>query len=152
MVFARARGRRVLAALFVLLGVMQAVPASAEPGVPPEIIGIAEGDQTIDPGESRYYKVNVVGFDAGGTFAFSGDGLTADVVRIGASQVRLFVTASPTASGGDRSLTATNPDGLTGTFPGAIFVTGDQGPPDVGTLTGHCLLYTSDAADESSSV
>lgn len=137
MIYARARVDYVVFALIVLLSTVTATPAIADPGVPPDITGISEGDQTIDPGESRFYKVQVTGYDDGGTWTFSGDGLTAEVIRSGSSQVRLLVAATATAAGGFRSLTATNPDGFSGTFADAIFVTGDLGPPDVGIVTGH---------------
>ncbi len=131
------RGLVLVATVALLAGLFAVIPASAEPGVPPDITGVSESDQTIDPGETRFYKVAATGVDSPATATFSGDGVTATVTSYGGTLVRLSVTAATTASGGPRDLTIINPDGLSDTFAAAITVTGAQPPPDQGDLTGH---------------
>jgi|GEM_PF-1420628 len=136
-------GRRsfaLAAVLFVLSGLFAAIPASATPGVPPNITSIASADQDIDPGETRTYNVAVTGYDTGGTWSFSGTGLTVTAVQIKTNGVRLTITASLTAAPGVRSLTAVNPDGLSDTLTDAITVTGTGGA--TGDVTGHVYSDT----------
>ena len=128
-------GGRSLVAIVLSAMLLAAVPAGAVPGVPPDITAIAESDQDIDPGETRTYRVLVTGFDAGGTWTFSGTGLTATVIKSRSGAVQLSVAAAESAEAGVRSLTATNPDGLADTFADAITVTGTT-PPATGDLTG----------------
>ncbi len=113
-------------------------PVGYEPpaGVAPDIQSI-QGSSTIDPGASKYMKVSVTNYQDGGTFTVSGAGVTADVVRFGGDLVRILVTADAGAEAGLRDLTVTNPDGLSDTLADAITVTGDNPPPDSGTVAGH---------------
>ncbi len=127
----------VAAVVFVLASVFAAVPVAAVPGVAPDITAIASVDKDIDPGELRAYNVAVTGYDAGGTWTFSGTGLTVTAVRLKTNGVRLTIQASETAEAGARSLTVVNPDGLSDTFANAITVTGANPPPTSGDLTGH---------------
>lgn len=137
----RGRGSRKRSRLFVAIlaaaSVLAAIPATAVPGVPPEITSIVSADQDIDPGETRSYDVTVVGYDTGGTFTFSGSGLTATVTRARNDLVRLSVVAASNAEAGMRDLTVTNPDGLAHTFADAITVNGTNPPPVTGDVTGH---------------
>ncbi len=135
--FGMRRGLALAAVVFILAGIFAAIPASAEPGVPPDITSISSPDQDIDPGETRTYNVAVTGYDTGGTWTFSGTGLTVTQVRLKANGVRLTITADATAEAGLRSLTVVNPDGLSDTYPNAITVTGDIPPPASGDLAGH---------------
>ncbi len=129
--------RRVFALLAALVLLITAAPATAEPGVPPDIVAIIGADTDIDPGETRSLIAEVVGFDEGGTFSFSGSDVTVTDYRAKNGRYRLTVTADAGAAAGPRDLIATNPDGLTGTYVGALTVTGDIPPPDSGDLTGH---------------
>ncbi len=131
------RSVSLAAVLFMVVSIFAAIPAQAVPGVPPDITGINSVDTDIDPGETRNFVVDVVGYDVGGSWVFSGTGLTVTSIRPKANSVRLAITADATAEAGLRDLTAINPDGLSDTWPDAILVTGDTEPPDLGDLTGH---------------
>ncbi len=131
------RSLSLIVAVAMVGALVAVVPALATPGVPPDITNVISSDQDIDPGETRFYKVAVIGYDVGGTWAFSGTGLTVDSVAVKGDAVRLSITASLTAEGGLRSLTATNPDGLFDTLPDAITVTGDNPPEESGDIAGH---------------
>lgn len=124
-------------AALALVGGLIALPAVATPGVPPDITAIESADTDIDPDETRKLDVTVTGYDTGGTWSFSGSGLTATVARSRNELVRLDVTATASAAFGARSLTVVNPDGLSDTFPDAITVTGTGPPPATGDITGH---------------
>ena len=122
----------------VLSSLLAVIPAGSGLGaVAPEITGIASGDQDIDPGETRAYNVLVTGYEDGGSWQFSGTGLTATVSRTRTGGARLTVVATTTAEAGARSLTVVNPDGLSDTFSNAITVTGSNPPPTSGDVSGH---------------
>ena len=128
--------RALLGAAAMLTSLLVIQPAGATPGIPPDITAIDEVDQTIDPGETRLYKVSAVGVDDPATAVFSGEGLTARITQYKKFWVRLSITADPTAAPGQRDLTITNPDGLSDAFPAAISVT-QPNPPDVGDVVGR---------------
>ena len=102
----------------------------------PEITGIL-GNNEIDPGETKNFRVSVVNYVAGATFTFSGSGLNAVVIGERNGTARISVSADATAAGGLRDLTLTNPDGLSGTLVDAVLVTGDVTPPENGDVTGR---------------
>jgi len=120
-----------------MASIIAAIPVGATPGVAPEITSILSADQDIDPGESRKYDISVTGYDTGGTWVFSGTGLTATVDRLRNNLARLTVDAALGAEAGSRDLTVTNPDGLSDTFADAITVNGTNPPPVTGDVTGH---------------
>ncbi|MEN8237951.1 MAG: FG-GAP-like repeat-containing protein [Actinomycetota bacterium] len=137
-VFDARRALALLAALVLLLTGVAVAPAGAAEGVPPEIIDIVDADLDIDPGEKRALEVVVVGVDDGAVFGFSGTGLAVTGYRAKSGGIiRLHLQATTDAEGGFRDLTVTNPDGLSGTYPDAMFVTGDIEPPPLGDLTIH---------------
>ena len=127
----------VVALVLVFAGVAFA-PAGAVEGVPPEIVSIISADVDIDPDEKRALEIETIGVDDGATFELSGTGVDVTAYRIkGGGVVRLHLQSTADAESGLRDLSVTNPDGLTGTFPGAILVTGDTEPPELGDLTIH---------------
>ena len=116
-----------------------AAPVGYQPpaGNAPVINSISESNKTIDPGATRYYKVSVANVVTGATASFSGTGLTTTVVKLSATVMRLSITADPAAEAGYRTLTVTNPDGMSASFASAILVNGDNPPPIIGTVAGH---------------
>lgn len=120
----------VLRLLIVLVAwaVGWAVPAVAVPGEPPDAVEVLTPDQTVDPGETITYDVAATGVDEPATAEFSGDGVSATVLRVRSDKLRMSVTADATASPGWRDLTVFNPDGLSDTLADALLVTGDALP------------------------
>lgn len=132
----RARRWMMLATtLLIASTVVGIAPSAAVPGVPPSITAMNETELNIDPGTSRFVRVEIAGYDAGGTFEFGPTGPTAAVASVRVGQVRLLVTAEPSATAGWHDLTVVNPDGLSDTFSAALFVTGAGTP--VGDVAGR---------------
>ncbi|MEN8238117.1 MAG: FG-GAP-like repeat-containing protein [Actinomycetota bacterium] len=115
---------------------MVVAPTGAAEGVPPVIVALIDSDLDVDPGEKRSLNIDVIGLDDGATFAFSGTGLDVTAYRAyNDGVVRLHLLADSSAEGGLRDLIVTNPDGLSDSYPDAMFVTGANEPPQLGDLT-----------------
>lgn len=132
------RALALVSALVLLLSGIAFAPAGATEGVPPEIVELTDTDLDIDPDERRSLTVVAVGVDDGATFSFSGTALSVSAYREKEAGVfRLHIKAGADAEGGLRDLTVTNADGLSHTYPDAMFVTGTTEPPQLGDLTIH---------------
>ncbi len=103
-----------------------------------DIVAMLSNNKNIDQGQTKWFRVQVTGYQTGGVFTFSGNGLTVNQVRGVAAnpdEYRIRVVASQTADPGFHDLTVTNPDGGTDTLPDAVNVIGVI--TTQGDVTGH---------------
>lgn len=130
------------AVALLTLGVM----APAVAADPPDLVAVLSNN-TIKQGFQKNFLIEITGFEDGGTFAMSGEGIELIIPHGGIKpaanpdQLRLKFEAADDAPLGLRDLIVINPDGQTDTLVGAIEVIASGEVPQTG-VTGHVFADT----------